>query len=68
MGFTNRNFTALAGSGLNLYTSSVFEADSGGVYRSETLGLRWVHAGRRRAIRFLLYRRRPTAIRTALRG
>jgi photosystem II stability/assembly factor-like uncharacterized protein len=43
-GFTNRNFTALTGAGLNLYASSVFEAASGGVYRSETLGLRWVHA------------------------
>jgi photosystem II stability/assembly factor-like uncharacterized protein len=45
IGFTNRNFTALSGARLNLYTSSVFEGESGGVYRSETLGLRWVRAG-----------------------
>jgi photosystem II stability/assembly factor-like uncharacterized protein len=44
-GFTNRNFTALAGAGMDLYTSSVFEAESGGVYRSQTLGLRWVRQG-----------------------
>ena len=44
-GFTNRNFTALAGAGMDLYASSAFEAASGGLYRSETLGLRWVHAG-----------------------
>jgi len=45
IGFTNRNFTAVAGSGLNLYANSVFEGPSGGVYRSDTLGLRWVREG-----------------------
>jgi photosystem II stability/assembly factor-like uncharacterized protein len=45
VGFANRNFTALTGSGFNLYASSVFEAASGGLYRSDTLGLRWVRAG-----------------------
>jgi photosystem II stability/assembly factor-like uncharacterized protein len=44
-GFTNRNFTALTGSKLDLYTSSVFEASSGGLYRSETMGLRWDRTG-----------------------
>ena len=44
-GFTNRNFTAMTGAGMDLYASSAFEAAAGGVYRSETLGLRWVHAG-----------------------
>jgi photosystem II stability/assembly factor-like uncharacterized protein len=45
VGFTNRNFTALTGSGFVLYASSVFEAASGGLYRSDTLGLRWLHQG-----------------------
>jgi photosystem II stability/assembly factor-like uncharacterized protein len=45
IGFTNRNFTAVAGSGLNLYANSVFEGLSGGIYRSETLGLRWTREG-----------------------
>jgi photosystem II stability/assembly factor-like uncharacterized protein len=44
-GFTNRNFTTLTGSGSYLYSSSVYEPVSGGVYRSDNLGLRWVHAG-----------------------
>src|SRR5665213_892418 len=45
VGFANRNFTALAGTGYELYTSSVYEAASGGAYRSTNYGLRWVHAG-----------------------
>jgi photosystem II stability/assembly factor-like uncharacterized protein len=45
VGFTNRNFTALAGSGMALYVNSVFEAASGGIYRSDTLGLRWARQG-----------------------
>jgi photosystem II stability/assembly factor-like uncharacterized protein len=44
-GFTNRNFTTLTGAGNYLYSSSVYEPVSGGVYRSDNLGLRWVHAG-----------------------
>ncbi len=44
-GFTNRNFTTLTGSGKELYSSSVYEPASGGVYHTDNLGLRWVHAG-----------------------
>jgi photosystem II stability/assembly factor-like uncharacterized protein len=44
-GFTNRNFTTLTGAGMNLYSSSVYEPVSGGVYRSDNLGLRWIRAG-----------------------
>jgi photosystem II stability/assembly factor-like uncharacterized protein len=44
-GFTNRNFTTLTGSGLALYSSSVYEAGTGGAYRSENFAARWVQAG-----------------------
>lgn len=44
-GFTNRNFTAVTGAGGVLYANSVYEAGSGGIYRSDNLGLRWVHSG-----------------------
>jgi photosystem II stability/assembly factor-like uncharacterized protein len=44
-GFANRNFTTLTGSGGILYSSSVFEPVSGGVYRTDNLGLRWARAG-----------------------
>jgi photosystem II stability/assembly factor-like uncharacterized protein len=44
-GFTNRNFTTLTGSGNRLYSSSVYEPASGGVYRTDELALRWVHEG-----------------------
>ena len=44
-GFTNRNFTTLTGSGLALYSSSVYEAGTGGAYRSENFAARWEHAG-----------------------
>ena len=44
-GFTNRNFTTLTGAGGQLYSSSVYEPVSGGVYRTDNLGLRWTHAG-----------------------
>jgi photosystem II stability/assembly factor-like uncharacterized protein len=44
-GFTNRNFTTLTGSGSALYSGSVYEAGTGGVYRTENLALRWVHTG-----------------------
>ncbi len=40
-GFTNRNFTVLTGAQDTLYASSVFEPGSGGVYRTDNLGLRW---------------------------
>jgi hypothetical protein len=42
-GFANRNLTALAGSGFDLYVSSVYEAE-GGLYRSSNYGFRWTHA------------------------
>lgn len=44
-GFTNRNFTTLTGSGLALYSSSVYEAGTGGAYRTENFAARWDHAG-----------------------
>ncbi len=44
-GFTNRNFTTLSGAGLSLYSSSVYEAGTGGAYRSDNLAARWEHAG-----------------------
>ncbi len=44
-GFTNRNFTTLTGSGMALYSSSVYEAGTGGAYRSENFAARWEHAG-----------------------
>lgn len=40
-GFTNRNFTVLTGAKGTLYASSVFEPGSGGIYRTDSLGLRW---------------------------
>jgi photosystem II stability/assembly factor-like uncharacterized protein len=44
-GFTNRNFTTLTGSGLALYSSSVYEAGRGGAYRTENFAARWERAG-----------------------
>jgi len=44
-GFTNRSFTTLTGAGSALYSSSVYEAGTGGVYRTGNLALRWVHSG-----------------------
>ena len=41
VGFTNRNFTGLTGAGTSLYSSSVFDAGTAGVYRTENLALRW---------------------------
>lgn len=55
-GFTNRSFTAMTGAHGLLYASSVFEAGSNGVYRTDNLGLRWQRAGTEiqgREIRFL---------------
>jgi photosystem II stability/assembly factor-like uncharacterized protein len=43
-GFTNRNFTTLTGAGLALYSSSVYEAGTGGAYRTENLAARWENA------------------------
>ena len=45
VGFTNRSFTGLTGAHGVLYASSVFEPGSGGVYRTDNLGLRWEHTG-----------------------
>jgi photosystem II stability/assembly factor-like uncharacterized protein len=44
LGFTNRNFTALTGALGVLYTSSMFEPDSGGVYQSDNFGQHWQRA------------------------
>lgn len=44
-GFTNRNFTVLTGAGGVVYANSVYEPGSGGIYRTDDLGLRWSHAG-----------------------
>lgn len=48
-GFTNRSFTALTGTHGVLYASSVFEPGSGGVYRTDNYGLRWLSTGADRA-------------------
>jgi photosystem II stability/assembly factor-like uncharacterized protein len=40
-GFANRNFAVLTGGRGTLYTSSVFEPGSGGIYRTDNYGLRW---------------------------
>jgi photosystem II stability/assembly factor-like uncharacterized protein len=44
-GFTNRSFTALTSARGVLYATSVFEAGTGGVYRTDNYGLRWDRAG-----------------------
>jgi photosystem II stability/assembly factor-like uncharacterized protein len=44
-GFSNRNFTVLTGAGKVVYANSVYEPGSGGVYRTEDLGLRWSRSG-----------------------
>jgi photosystem II stability/assembly factor-like uncharacterized protein len=44
-GFTNRNFTTLSGAAGTLYSSSVYEPASGGLYRSDNLAFRWARAG-----------------------
>ena len=44
-GFTNRNFTAIEGSGGVVYANSVYEPGSGGVYRTDDMGLRWRRSG-----------------------
>ncbi len=40
-GFSSRNFSALAGSGGVLYTSTVYEPGSGGIFRSGDFGAHW---------------------------
>ena len=58
-GFTNRNFTTLTGAGAQLYSSSVYEPVSGGVYRTENLGLRWTHSGEPRPDQLLVMAASP---------
>jgi photosystem II stability/assembly factor-like uncharacterized protein len=41
VGFTNRSFTVLTGARGVLYTNSVFEPGSGGLYRTDNYGIRW---------------------------
>ena len=43
VGFANRSFTALTGSGAQMYSTSIYEKASGGVYHTGNMGLRWVH-------------------------
>lgn len=40
-GFSNRNFAAITGSGGVLYTSTVYEPGSGGIFRTGNGGLLW---------------------------
>ncbi len=40
-GFSNRNFSAVSGSGDVLYTSTVYEPGSGGIFRTSDRGLTW---------------------------
>jgi photosystem II stability/assembly factor-like uncharacterized protein len=40
-GFSNRNFAAMTGSGDALYTTSIYDPTSGGVFRSGDLGRSW---------------------------
>jgi photosystem II stability/assembly factor-like uncharacterized protein len=44
-GFSNRNFTAIAGSGDVLYASTVYEPGSGGIFRTGDHGLTWLRMG-----------------------
>jgi photosystem II stability/assembly factor-like uncharacterized protein len=44
-GFTNRNFTTLTAAQGVLYANSAFEGGSGGIYKTDNLGLRWSHGG-----------------------
>lgn len=45
VGFANRNFTVLTAARGALYAGSAFEPGSGGVYRTDNLGLRWQRTG-----------------------
>ena len=40
-GFSNRNFSAVAGSGAVLYASTVYEPGSGGIFRTSDQGRSW---------------------------
>ena len=42
-GFSNRNFTAMAGSGDILYATTIYEPGSGGLFRTDNRGLSWRH-------------------------
>jgi photosystem II stability/assembly factor-like uncharacterized protein len=44
-GFTNRNFTTLTAAHGVIYANSAFEGGSGGIYKTDNLGLRWSHGG-----------------------
>jgi photosystem II stability/assembly factor-like uncharacterized protein len=59
IGFANRNFTTFAGTGFDLYAASVYEAASGGLYRSNNYGLRWTHFGAPAGEQFLLISAAP---------
>ncbi len=63
-GFTNRNFTTLAGAGGTLYSSSVYEPVSGGLYRSDNMAFRWSHAGAPQNDQILLTAAAPDAPKT----
>ena len=63
-GFTNRNFTTLAGAGGVLYSSSVYEPVSGGLYRSDNMAFRWSRAGALEHDQILLTAVAPDAART----
>ena len=60
-GFTNRNFTTLTGAGSTLYSSSVYEPTSGGLYRSDNLAFRWALAGAPERDQILLTAASPDA-------
>ncbi len=63
-GFTNRNFTTLAGAGGVLYSSSVYEPVSGGLYRSDNMAFRWSRAGALEHDQILLTAVAPDAAKT----
>ena len=44
VGFANRNFMTLASAGSALYSTSVYDSGSGGVYRTDNYGLQWLRA------------------------
>jgi photosystem II stability/assembly factor-like uncharacterized protein len=58
-GFTNRNFAVLTGGKGALYSSSVFEPGSGGIYRTDNLGLRWQRSASERGQDFRLLTAAP---------
>jgi photosystem II stability/assembly factor-like uncharacterized protein len=44
-GFTNRNFTSFTAAHGVLYAGSIFDGGSGGIFRTDNLGLRWQRTG-----------------------